>query len=85
MQYAKYSMILTGECFLHVKYLRLFNSSLPVPVQEMIDRVQSCEDIAMNMLVARHLASSGIPQCPGLLVKPIKRILNLEKQTSKSQ
>ena len=77
-------MILTGECFLHVNYLRLFNSSLPVPVQKMIDKLQSCEDIAMNMLVAKQLASSGIPQCPGLLVKPMKKILNLEKQTSES-
>ena len=75
-------MILTGECFLHVSYLRLFNSTLPTSIQKMIDEVQSCEDIAMNMLVARHLALSGNPQCPGLLVKPKKKILNLEKQTS---
>lgn len=81
-RYAKYSMILTGECFLHASYLRLFNSTLPKSIHKMIDDIQSCEDIAMNMLVAHHLARSGHPQCPGLLVKPKTKIKNLENETS---
>ena len=74
-------MILTGECFLHVSYLKLFNSTLPESIRVMIDSLQSCEDMAMNVLVARYLANSGQPQCPGLLVNHRKTIQNLEKNT----
>ena len=35
----------------------------------------------MNVLVARYLANSGQPQCPGLLVNHRKTIQNLEKNT----
>lgn len=78
-------MILTGECFLHKSYLKLFNSTLPKSIQEMIDSLQSCEDMAMNVLVAHYLAKTGRPQCPGLLVNHRKTIQNLEQNTGKIQ
>lgn len=81
-RFARYSMVLTGEAFMHISYLKLFTNALPEEAKQMIDNLQNCEDIAMNVMVADVLARSGHPQCSGLRLQASSRIRNLEKQSS---
>ena len=74
-------MILTGAAFVHKQYLGMFNDSVPKSVHELVDRTQNCDDIAMNVMVAHHLARVDRPQSSGMYVKP-KSIWNIEKETS---
>lgn len=82
-KFARYSLVLTGEAFIHISYLKMFTNTLPKEVQDMIDSFQNCEDITMNVMVAHLLAKSGHPQCSGLRIVPSTKIRNLEKQSSK--
>ena len=75
-------MVLTGEAFIHISYFKKFTDSLPEEAKQMIDTLQNCEDIAMNVMVADVLAKSGHPQCSGLRLQSSSRIRNLEKQSS---
>ncbi len=81
----EYSMVLTSSGFMHRNYLGMFNDSSIVPksVHQLVDEMQNCEDIAMNVMVSQYLASTGHPQCSGLYVKPID-VRNLEMESSKS-
>ena len=77
-----YSMVLTGAAFIHLNYLKMFNSTSVVPraVHRLIDEKHNCEDLAVNVLVGDYLERVDMAQCPGLFVKPTKYI-NLEKET----
>ena len=81
-KFAHYSMVLTGEAFIHISYLRMFTESIPEKAKDMIDSLQNCEDITMNVMVAHLLAQSGHPQCSGLRLMSSARIRNLERQSS---
>lgn len=48
------SMILTGAAFIHKNYLDEYTNTMPSVIRSHVDKVQNCEDIAMNFLVA-HL------------------------------
>ena len=79
-----YSMVLTGAAFVHKQYIRMFNDHniIPQEVHDLIDSRNNCEDIAMNIMVGRHLlGETGQPQCSGLFVRPVK-LQNLERETS---
>ena len=79
-----YSMVLTGAAFVHLNYLKMFNSTSATPkaVHELIDELHNCEDLAVNVMVGDYLAKVERPQCSGLFVKPTK-VINLEKETGK--
>lgn len=77
-----YSMVLAGEAFYHIGYLEMYNTSLPQIVYELIDMTQNCDDIVMNVMVAKYLESSGQPQCPGIVVRGYT-VKNLETEESK--
>ena len=47
-----HTMILTNNAFLHRQYIHMFEDHLPQRVGQLIDKLQNCEDIAMNFLVA---------------------------------
>lgn len=66
-------MVLTGAAFLHRRYLQLFQDQ-PQAVHAMVDKLQDCEDIAMNFAVALYLKklSPGVIGKPsGVFVKPV--------------
>ena len=65
-----YSLVMTGASFVHRNYLKMFNESVPHEIHEMIDRVQNCEDLCMNVMVGDYLAKVGLPQPSGLYIKP---------------
>ena len=46
------SVVDTSAVFYHVYYQNIFNSRIPSGVIEWIDTFQSCEDVAMNMMVS---------------------------------
>ena len=77
-------MVLTGAAFVHLNYLKMFNSTSATPkaVHELIDELHNCEDLAVNVMVGDYLAKVERPQCSGLFVKPTK-VINLEKETGK--
>ena len=77
-------MMLTGAAFVHLNYLKMFNSTsiTPKAVHKLIDELHNCEDLAVNVMVGDYLARVERPQCPGLFVKPTK-VINLEKETGK--
>ena len=79
-----YSMVLTGAAFVHLNYLKMFNSTSTTPkaVHKLIDELHNCEDLAVNVMVGDYLARVERPQCSGLFVKPTK-VINLEKETGK--
>ena len=52
--YKYYSIVLTNVAFLHIQYIRMFEKHLPESASELIDKLQNCEDIAMNFLVASY-------------------------------
>lgn len=64
-------MILIGAAFVHSEYLKMFNDKALVPktVHDMIDSVENCDDIAMNVMVAHFLDKAALPQCPGLYIR----------------
>ncbi|XP_046882655.1 exostosin-like 2 [Hypomesus transpacificus] len=82
----RYSMVLIGAAFFHCRYLRLFPQQ-PAAVLSLVDDTQNCDDIAVNFLVALHLAGGGAgggaggPRPSGVLVKPVD-VRNLEKEAS---
>jgi len=79
-----YSMVLTGAAFIHMNYLKMFNSTGVVPkaVHKLIDEMHNCEDLAVNVLVGDYLERMDRAQCSGLFVKPAK-FISLEKETGK--
>ena len=79
-----YSMVLTGAAFIHKRYVKMFNdrSIVRQEVHNLIDVMNNCEDIAMNVMVGQYLLRElGRPRCSGLFVKPVQ-LQNLEKETS---
>ena len=61
----------------------MFNSkAVPADVHQLIDEEQNCEDIAINVMIGRHLARVDHPQCSGIYVQP-RDVRNLEKDASK--
>lgn len=61
----------------------MFNSkAVPTSVHQLIDKEQNCEDIALNVMIGRHLARVDRPQCSGIFVQP-RDVRNLEKDASK--
>jgi hypothetical protein len=48
-----YSMILNGAFIYHVYYSHLFWLRTPPAAQMVIESFQNCDDIALNLLVAR--------------------------------
>ena len=49
-------MILTSSAMLNVKYLDMFQTTLPAKYMTHIKEFMNCEDIAMNVIVADYLA-----------------------------
>lgn len=47
-----YSIVLTGSAFTHKYYLHLYTEWLPADVKNMVDTLNNCEDLLMNMLVS---------------------------------
>lgn len=77
----RYSMILVGAAFFHQRLLKLFQDQ-PSEVHHLVDETQNCDDIAMNFVVALHLARmSGRNHPSGVFVKPVD-MRNLEKEAS---
>ena len=75
-----YSLVLTGEAFLHVGYLEMFSSSAYKEIHSMIDSLQNCEDIAMNAIVGHHLKSTSQSMPSGVYVRMIHPVKNLENK-----
>jgi hypothetical protein len=53
----KYSIILTKVAMFHHDYMRMYTSSMPQSVRDLVDKERNCEDIAMQFLIsnATHL------------------------------
>lgn len=75
-----YSLVLTGEAFLHVGYLELFSAPRNEPMHRMIDSVQNCEDLSMNVIISEHLRYVGHTMPSGVYVKLIHNVNVLENR-----
>lgn len=82
-----YSMMLTSTAILHKAYLQMFfdEKVLPKGIIEYIDERKNCEDIAINVMVAKFLWDTGLRQPAALAVKPRREIKNLERSSRKSE
>lgn len=78
-----YSLVLTGEAFIHVGYLEMFSSPVNERIHKMIDSLQNCEDISMNVVIGHHLRSVGQPMPSGMYVKLVHPVRNLETKAGK--
>ena len=73
-------MILTSTAILHKAYLQMFFDEhvLPKGMIQYIDKRKNCEDIAMNVMVARFLFDMGQRQAAALAVRPRREVRNME-------
>ena len=72
--------MLTSTCLLHKAYLKMFHDAnvLPRKMFDYIDKEMNCEDIGINMMVAKFLTDVNVPQPCLLSVKYKGQITNLE-------
>lgn len=81
--HCRYYIVLTGASFFNHRYLQLYHNQ-PQAVHIMVDKMQSCEDIAMSFVVALYLkkmSPGGIGKPSGVYVHTV-HIYNLEKHSS---
>ena len=73
-------MMLPGTWLIHKAYLKMFHDPniLPGQMFQYIDKGMNCEDIGMNMMVAKFLTDVNMPQPCLLTVKMKGKIINLE-------
>lgn len=63
-EHCRYNIILTSGAFLHRNYLYSYWTTMPSAIREWIDKVNNCEDIAMNFLVAHLVRKPHIKATP---------------------
>ena len=82
-----YSMILTSTTIVHKTYLWMFfdDSILPKGMIEYIDERKNCEDIALNVMVAKFLADVGQGQAAALAIRPRREVRNMEYTAAKTK
>ena len=75
-----YSMILTSTAIIHKAYLKMFFDSnvLPKGMIDYIDKIKNCEDIALNIMVAKFLDDLGKTQAAALALKPKREVRNMD-------
>ena len=75
-----YSMILTSTVIIHKAYLKMFfdGNVLPKGIIDYIDKIKNCEDIALNIMVAKFLDDLGKTQPAALALKPKREIRNMD-------
>ena len=75
-----YSMILTSTAIVHKAYLKMFfdDNVLPKGMIDYIDKRKNCEDIALNVMVAKFLDDLGKTQAAALALKPKREIRNMD-------
>ena len=80
-------MILTSTAILHKAYLQMFfdDDVLPKGMIEYIDERKNCEDIGINVMVAKFLMDLGQRQAAALAIKARRGIKNMEGSTKKSE
>lgn len=78
-------MILTSTAILHKAYLQMFfdDHILPKGMIQYIDERKNCEDIAINIMVARFLFDVGQRQAAALAIRPRREVRNMEHNTAK--
>ncbi len=80
-------MILTSTAILHKAYLQMFfdDTILPEGMIQYIDSRKNCEDIAVNVMVAKFLMDIGQRQAAALAVTPRREVRNMENTASKTR
>lgn len=80
-------MILTSTAILHKAYLQMFydDTILPKGMIQYIDARRNCEDIAINVMVAKFLVDVGQRQAAALAVRPRREVRNMEHTATKTK
>ena len=78
-------IMLPTTCVMHKAYLEMYHDPtvLPRKMFDYIDEKMNCEDIGINMMVAKFLMDVNMPQASVLAVKNKGKIINLEGQSGK--
>ena len=75
-----YSMILTSTAIMHKTYLEMFfdHTILPHGMIDYIEKRKNCEDIAINIMVAKFLKDTHHGYASALAVKPKREVRNMD-------
>ncbi|XP_062508938.1 exostosin-like 2 isoform X2 [Corticium candelabrum] len=71
-----YSLVLIGAAFVHFDYLKMFKTTVPQAVNDLIDETQNCDDLVFNVMVGKAL---GNRKPTGVYVRP-SDMRNLEAE-----